>query len=104
MFSRESLQNSSLFAVLTSLGLAFIAWSGTQLYATYCAPSGLSGFFMSLVTMDSTPCQALFSIISHSQILYSAMIASLLFAIFGGLASCVSSSQQTLPHQKKRTS
>ncbi len=97
MFTRESLQNSSLMAVLTAIGLAFIAWSGTQLYVTYCAPSGLTGFLMSLVTMDSSPCQALFSIVSHSQTLYSAMIASLLFALFGGMASCMASSQEKLP-------
>lgn len=100
MFSRESLQNSSCLAVLTAFGVAFIAWSGTQLYVLYCAPSGFQGFMMSLVTMDSSPCQALFSIISHSQILYSVMVASLVYAIFGGLASCVARGQQALPQRK----
>ncbi len=101
MFSREALQNSSLMAIGTSLGLAFLAWASTRLYATYCAPEGLSGFFMSLVTMDSTPCQALFAVISHSQTLYAATVAALLFALFGCLASCVTRSQATLPQRKQ---
>jgi hypothetical protein len=101
MFSRESLQNSSLMAVLTALGLAFLAWGGTQLYVNFCAPSGFSGFLLSLVTMDSSPCQALFAVVAHTQILYSAMIGSLLFAIIGGLGSCMASSQEKLPYAKK---
>ncbi len=93
------MRNSGI-AFATALGLAFIAWSGTQLYVSLCAPSGVYGFLVSLVTMDSSPCQALFSVMSHSQTLYSAMIASLLFALFGVLASCVTKSQQMLPYQK----
>ena len=91
MFSREALQNSSVLAFGTAIGLAFVAWSGTQLYVMLCAPSGIGGFFVSLVTMDSSPCQALFAVISHSQTLYAATVASLLFAFVGFIGSCMAS-------------
>ncbi len=88
--SRESLQSSSVLAVSSAVGLAFVAWSGTQMYVVYCAPSGFFGFVQSLVTMDSSPCQALFAVINHSQTLYSATIASLLVAFVSFLGSfCV---------------
>jgi hypothetical protein len=89
--SREVLQSSSALAVSSAVGLAFVAWSGTQLYVVYCAPSGVFGFVQSLVTMDSSPCQALFSVIHHSQSLYSATIGALLFAFISFLGSFCSS-------------
>jgi hypothetical protein len=87
LISREVLQSSSVLAVSSALGLAFVAWSGTQMYVVYCAPSGIFGFVQSLVTMDSSPCQALFSVINHSQSLYSATVASLMVAFISFLGS-----------------
>lgn len=91
MFTRESLQNTSVLAVSTAVGLAFVAWSGTQVYVMFCAPSGFTGFLQSLVTMDSSPCQALFAVIGHSQTLYAATVASLLFAFISLIGSCMAS-------------
>jgi hypothetical protein len=89
MLNRETLRTTSSLAVVSGVGLAFIAWSGTQLYVIVCAPAGFTGFLQSMMTMDSSPCQALFSVISHTQTLYGATIASLLFAFMGFLGSCI---------------
>ena len=59
---------------------AFVAWSATRLYALYCAPAGLYGFLQSFLTMDSTLCKVVFAIISHTQILYGAALATLFYA------------------------
>ncbi len=67
---------------LLALFLAFVAWSSTQVYATYCVPPGLRGFVTSMITMDSSPCQAVFALISHSGTLYASMIAAVLFSVF----------------------
>ena len=67
---------------LLALFLAFVSWSSTQVYATYCVPPGLRGFVTSLITMDSSPCQAVFALISHSGTLYASMIAAVLFSAF----------------------
>ena len=74
-------------ALLTSVGLGALSWTSLHLYVHVCSPPGLSGFLVSLVTMDSTPCQALFTIISHSQILYAGMVASLLYAFIAFISS-----------------
>ena len=101
MISRETLQNTSTLAVGTAIGLAFVAWSGTQLYVMLCAPSGIGGFFVSLVTMDSSPCQALFAVIAHSQTLYAATVASLLFAFVGFIGSCMASNAPNAQQYRK---
>lgn len=80
MLSRASLQNTSALTIVTALGLGFLAWGGTHAYIYFCAPAGLTGFLQSLVTMDSSPCQALFALITHSHTLYTATVASLLCA------------------------
>jgi hypothetical protein len=87
LISREALQSSAVLSVTSAVGLAFVAWSGTQMYVVYCVPSGVFGFVQSLVTMDSSPCQALFSVIHHSQTLYSATIGALLVAFISFLGS-----------------
>lgn len=69
---------------LLSIFLGGIAWGSTRIYATYCVPAGFTGFLQSLVTMDSSPCQAVFALISHSNTLYASMIAAMLFSIFSG--------------------
>jgi hypothetical protein len=88
MFTRESLQNTTFLSLTSALALGFIAWSSTQIYVTFCAPSGVVGFFQSLVTMDSSPCQAIFALIGHSQVLYAATIASLLVGCISFISSC----------------
>jgi hypothetical protein len=74
---------------LLALFLAFIAWSSTQVYATYCVPPGLYGFVTSMITMDSSPCQAVFALISHSGTLYASMIAAVLFSIFASFSGMI---------------
>ena len=91
MFSKETLQNTTFLSITSALALGFLAWSSTQIYVTFCAPAGVVGFLQSLVTMDSSPCQALFAVIAHSQTLYAATVASLLFAVIGFVGSCMAS-------------
>jgi len=74
---------------LLALFLAFVAWSSTQIYATYCVPPGLRGFVTSMITMDSSPCQAVFALISHSGTLYASMIAAVLFSLFAFFSSLI---------------
>ena len=66
--------------VANAVLFAFVAWSATRLYAYYCAPAGLYGFLQSFITMDSTLCKVVFAIISHTQILYGAALATLFYA------------------------
>ena len=66
--------------VANAIFFAFVAWSATRVYALYCAPAGLYGFFQSFLTMDSTLCKVVFAIISHTQILYGAALATLFYA------------------------
>lgn len=99
LLTRETLRSTSVLSISTAFGLAFIAWGGTQVYVVFCAPSGIIGFFQSMVTMDSSPCQALFSIVGHTQTLYGATIASLLFAFISFIGSCIAS---TTPLSKSR--
>lgn len=87
MVNRESLQQTGILAWTSALGLGFVAWSGTQIYVMMCAPPGVLGFFQSLITMDSSPCQAIFSLISHGQTLYAGMIGALLLGVVSFLAS-----------------
>ena len=89
---------------MTALGLGFVAWSGTQMYVLFCAPAGFSGFLQSLVTMDSSPCQALFGLIGHSQMMYGVTIASLVCAAISFLGSCCAVDQQVCPPCQERTS
>jgi hypothetical protein len=79
-------------AILTAISLGALSWCSLHMYVTICAPAGITGFLTSLVTMDSTPCQALFTIISHSQLLYAGMIASLLYALFNTITSFMNGS------------
>ena len=66
--------------VANAVLFAFVAWSATRVYAVYCAPAGLYGFLQSFITMDSTLCKVVFAIISHTQILYGAAVATLFYA------------------------
>ena len=66
--------------VANAVLFAFVAWSSTRLYAHYCAPAGLYGFLQSFITMDSTLCKVVFAIISHTQVLYGAALATLFYA------------------------
>lgn len=90
--------STSLKSLLLALFLALIAWSSTQVYATYCVPPGFRGFVTSLITMDSSPCQAVFALISHSNTLYASMVAAVLFAIFSGFTSLINEHAGAKPH------
>lgn len=78
------MSNATGKSFLLSIFLGGMAWGSTRVYANYCVPEGFTGFLQSLVTMDSSPCQALFSLISHSNTLYASMITAMLFSIFSG--------------------
>lgn len=78
------MSNATGKSFLLSIFLGGIAWGSTRIYANYCVPEGFTGFLQSLVTMDSSPCQAVFALISHSNTLYASMIAAMLFSIFSG--------------------
>jgi hypothetical protein len=95
MFSKESLQNTTAIAVLGAVGLGFVSWSGVHLYIYFCAQNGLLGFIQSLVTMDSSLCQALLSLVTNSQLLYSATISSLLVGALSFIVSCCAKSIKT---------
>lgn len=76
------------FALAIALG--GLAWASTRVYATYCVPAGFTGFLQSLAMMDSSPCQAIFALISHSHTLYASMIAALLFGLFSLITEGIS--------------
>jgi hypothetical protein len=103
LLSRETLQSNSIMMVTSALGLAFVAWSGTHTYVMFCAPSGIMGFIQSLVTMDSSPCQALFSVINHSQTLYSATVGALLVGIISFLGSFCARPNVQIPPKRPLT-
>ena len=74
--------SSALKSFALAIALGGVAWTSTRIYATYCVPAGFTGFLQSLVTMDSSPCQAVFALISHSHTLYASMIVALLYSFF----------------------
>jgi len=74
------LSTSTTKRVANAILFAFVAWLATRVYALYCAPAGLYGFLQSFLTMDSTLCKVVFAIISHTQILYGAALATLFYA------------------------
>jgi hypothetical protein len=76
-------------SLLLAFFLAFVAWSSTQVYASYCVPPGFRGFITSMITMDSSPCQAVFALISHSGTLYASMVAAVLFSMFAFFSSLI---------------
>lgn len=82
--------SSALKSFALALGLGTIAWTSTRVYATYCVPAGFTGFLQSLVTMDSSPCQAVFALISHSHTLYASMIAAVLFGFLSLMTEGIS--------------
>lgn len=81
-----------------ALFLAFVAWGSTQVYATYCVPPGLRGFLTSMLTMDSSPCQAVFALIAHSGTLYASMVAAVLFSVFSFFSSVIHEHSGSKPH------
>jgi len=83
---------------LLALFLAFVAWGSTQVYATYCVPPGLRGFLTSMLTMDSSPCQAVFALISHSGTLYASMVAAVLFSLVSFFSDIIHEHAGTKPH------
>lgn len=76
--------SNAVKSFLLALFLGGMAWGSTRIYANYCVPEGFTGFLQSLVTMDSSPCQAVFTLISHSNTMYASMITAMLFAMFSG--------------------
>jgi len=85
-----SIMSSALKSFAIALALGSLAWTSTRVYATYCVPAGFTGFLQSLVTMDSSPCQAVFALISHSHTLYASMIAAVLFGFLSLMTEGIS--------------
>lgn len=83
---------------LLALFLAFVAWGSTQVYASYCVPPGLRGFITSMITMDSSPCQAVFALISHSGTLYASMVAAVMFSLFSFFSDIIHEHSGRKPH------
>ena len=86
---RDTCKTIGVTGFVTAIGIGFVAYSATHIYVCFCAPEGIWGFVQSLVVMDSTFCQMLMALISHSQTLYGTMIMAFLFGILGSLGKCV---------------
>jgi hypothetical protein len=101
--SRNTCGSLGGFTFVAALGVGFMAYTSTHLYVGFCAPLGFMGFIQSLIIMDSTFCQVLMGIISHSQSLYGAMMVGLLFSIMGGINKQVSELSGLPENQIPRT-
>ncbi len=86
---RDTCKTIGVTGFVTAIGIGFVAYSATHIYVCFCAPEGIWGFVQSLVVMDSTFCQMLMALISHSQTLYGTMMMAFLFGILGSLGRCV---------------
>ena len=65
---------------------AFIAYSShyaiTKVYASYCIPSGLFGFFQGGLTTGSPLCQGAFTVMTQTQTAYSSILITSLSHVF----------------------
>lgn len=86
---RDTCKTIGITGFVTAIGVGFIAYSATHIYVCFCAPEGIWGFVQSLVVMDSTFCQMLMALITHSQTLYGTMLMAFLFGILGTLGRCI---------------
>jgi hypothetical protein len=86
---RDTCKTIGVTGFVTAIGVGLVAYSATHIYVCFCAPEGIWGFVQSLVVMDSTFCQMLMALISHSQTLYGTMMMAFLFGIIGSLGKCV---------------
>ena len=86
---RDTCKTIGVTGFVTAIGVGFIAYSATHIYVCFCAPEGMWGFVQSLIVMDSTFCQMLMALISHSQTLYGTMLMAFLFGVLGSLGRCV---------------
>ena len=76
---------TSITSFVLALSIGTLAWGSTQIYATYCAPSGFHGWAQSFMTSSSAPCQAILGMITNSSALYATTIV----AFFVGIVSAV---------------
>jgi hypothetical protein len=51
-----------------------------------------------MLTMDSSPCQAVFALISHSGTLYASMVAAVLFSLVSFFSDVIHDHAGTKPH------
>ena len=70
---------------LLAISIGTLAWGSTQVYATYCVPSGLNGWAQSFITSGSPPCQAILTLITNTNTLYASMIAAVFVGLFSTL-------------------
>ena len=82
--------SSALKSFAIAMALGSLSWISIRIYATYCVPPGLNGFIMSFITMDSSPCQAIFAMISHSHTLYASMITAIIYGVFSVITERIS--------------
>jgi hypothetical protein len=76
---------TTLLSFLFAISVGTVSWASTQLYATYCVPSGFQGWISSFITSNSSPCQGLLTLITNSNTLYGTMAAGVFIGIFSGM-------------------
>ena len=70
---------NSIVAVAAPFFAVFIThYSATNLYAYICANLSLRGFILSMLTTSSPICNALLTIITHTQTSYAAIVSGLI--------------------------
>lgn len=82
---------TSTTSFLVAISIGTLAWGSTQVYATYCAPSGIHGWAQSFITSSSAPCQAILSLITNSSSLYATMIAAVFVGVFSAVKAGIDS-------------
>ena len=76
---------TTAISFLFAISIGTVSWASTQIYATYCVPSGFQGWLTSFITSNSSPCQGLLTLITNSSTLYGTMAAAVFVGIFSGI-------------------
>ena len=82
---------TTLLSFLFAISVGTVSWGSTQLYATYCVPSGFQGWITSFITINSSPCQGLLTLITNSNTLYGTMAAGVFIGIFSAIRDGIES-------------
>lgn len=65
----------ALGRIALSTMIAYTAHYGsTKIYNEICVPDGIWGFFQGLIATGSPVCQAVYAVMTHSQVTYSSFI------------------------------
>jgi hypothetical protein len=82
---------TTALSFLFALSIGTVSWGSTQIYATYCVPSGFQGWLTSFITSNSSPCQGLLTLITNSNTLYGTMVAAAFVGIFSAIRDGIES-------------